>query len=408
MPFAYGGKLPIEHPLPTDATVKELYGNAFGCANPRCKDSLFRLNSDGTRTLNSRVTHICSRRENGPRWDREMSPDENRSVANLLLMCIPHAYEVDDLQRVQLYPKELLHSWKEQQLAEYDKTRSGWQLTDAEAEEVIRESYAAEVIIQGDAVNLGGQGGQAPSAGGAGGSAIGRGAIGGKGGPGGPITISLGGLPGAAPGAGGGAAGGIDPESPLLWRGPGRTPTVGQHEFLGTDAAGGGDTTFGPDDTSRVLRARGGPGGRAGSGVRSTSDRLTVSALVLANHVEITGTYVSLLSGGFAHYNVLNLDDQLTFVGLIIFEGGSVPEGEYAFTVQALRPDATIENSATYVFKIVKPGDILRMILQFSMSVQVKNFGMWTIVVEHEGRELTRLPVAIQQGMPGKTTALSE
>ncbi len=224
--------------------MKELYANAFGCADPQCKAPLYRLNSDETRTLNSRVAHICSRRENGPRWDPVMSPEENRAVGNLLLMCIPHSYEVDDPQRVHLYSIEVLRSWKEQQLAEYDRTRRGWQLTDAEAEEVIRESYTAEVIIQGDTINLGGQGGQAPSAGGAGGSAIGRSAIGGKGGPGGPVTINLGGTPGAAPGAGGGGAAGIDPESALLWRGPGRTPTVGQHEYLGMDSQAGGDTTF--------------------------------------------------------------------------------------------------------------------------------------------------------------------
>lgn len=174
--------MPIEHPAPSDATVKELYANASGCANPQCEAPLYRVNSDDTRTLNSRVAHIRARRENGPRWDPEMSSEKNRSVGNLLLMCIPHSYEVNDPQRVHLYPEELLLSWKEQQLAQYDRTRNGWQITDAEAEEVIRESDAAEIIIQGDTINLGAQGGQAPSAGGAGGTAIGRGAISGKGG----------------------------------------------------------------------------------------------------------------------------------------------------------------------------------------------------------------------------------
>lgn len=387
--------------------MKELYGNAFGCADPQCKAPLFRSNPDGTRTLNSRVTHICARRENGPRWDPEMLSEENRSVRNLLLMCISHAYEVDDPQRVYLYSKELLRTWKEQQLAEYDRTRNGWQLTDAEAEEVIRESYAAEVMIQGDIINLGGQGGQAPSAGGSGGSAIGRGAIGGPGGPGGPITFNLGGLPGAAPGAGGGAAGGVDPESRLFWRGPGRTPTIGLYEYLGTDGPDGGDSSFGPDDTGRVAKARGGLGARAGSGVRSCSEGLVVSALILANHIEIQGALFSLLSGGFAHYNAVNLNDSLTFTGLVVLEGGGVPEGEYGLTVEALGPDGNIERSVTFVFKISKPGDILRVSFQFSLPVQVKQFGMWAIMARHEDRELGQLPVAIQQGVPGKTTALS-
>jgi hypothetical protein len=400
--------LPIEHPAPTAATVRELYGNAFGCANPECRKPLYRSNSDGTRTLNSRVTHICARRENGPRWDPEMSPDENRSVRNLLLTCIEDAYEVDDPERVDLYGRELLLSWKEQQLAEYDRTREAWLITNEEAVDVIRQSLQAEVFIQGETINLGGQGGQAPGAGGSGGSAIGRGAIGGRGGPGGPININAGGLPGAAPGAGGGGAGRIDPESPLLWRGPGRTPTVGIYEFLGTDSEDGGDTTFGPDDNGRVLRARGGLGARAGTGVRSYSEKLSVSALLLANHIEIQGAFFSLLSGGFAHYNVVNLNDRLTFVGLAVLEGGEAPEGEYGLAISAVGPDGESRRTVTVAIKIVKPGDILRTSFQFSISVQVNDFGMWAIVARHEGRELARLPVAIQQGLPGKTTLLPD
>lgn len=399
--------MPIEHPEPTDATVKELYANAFGCANPQCKDPLYRVNPDETRTLNSRVAHICARRENGPRWDPGMPLEENRSVGKLLLMCIPHSYEVDDPQRVHLFPIELLRSWKEQQLAEYDRTRNGWQLTDAEAEEVIRESYKAEVIIQGDTLNLGAQGGQAPGAGGAGGTAIGRGATGGKGGPGGPITINSGGQPGAAPGAGGGGASAIDPESELLWRGPGRTPTVGQHEYVGADSQGGGDTTFSDAEGNVLLRAKGGQPAQAGTGIRSTSNKFSVSTLMLANAVELTGSLISVLNAGFAYYNILNINDQVRFVGLAILEGGGVPPGEYAFTVQVRAPDSTIACTTTPVFRIVKSGDINRIILHFWMFVQVSEFGMWTIAVLHDSRELAHLPVAIQQGVSG-TTALSD
>jgi len=398
--------MPIEHPAPTEATVKELYASAFQCANPECMAPPYRLNSDGTRTLNSRVAHICARRENGPRWDPGMSADENRSVGNLILMCIPHSYEIDDLQRAYLFPIELLRSWKEQQLAEYDRTRSGWQITDAEAEEVIQESYTAEIIIQGNILNLGAQGGQAPSAGGAGGTAIGRGAVGGKAGPGGPVTINLSGGPGAAPGAGGGGESTIDPESELLWRGPGRTPTVGQAEYVGADSQGGGDTIFSDADGNVLLRAKGGQPALAGTGIRSTTDKFTVSTLMLANAVEMTGFYVSILNGGFAHYNVLNLNDQLRFVGLVVLEGGGVPQGEYAFIIQVHAPNSTVAYSTTPVFRIVKAGDINRIILQFWMSVPISEFGMWTIVVLHDSRELARLPVAVQQGVSGKTTAL--
>lgn len=400
--------MPIEHPRPADSTVRELYGNAFGCAVPECELPLYRSHPDGSRTLASRVTHICARRGNGPRWDPGMSADENRSVRNLLLMCIDHSYEVDDPQRVDLYTKELLYSWKEQQLAEYDKTRQGWQLTDAEVDEVIRASYAGEVVIIGETISLGGIGGQAPSAGGAGGTAIGRGAIGGKGGKGGPVNINLAGGSGEAPGAGGAGGGGIDPESELFWRGPGKTPTIGEAAYLGADGASGGDTTISRADTGEVLMsARGGEGARAGSGIRSTSNKLAVSALMLADYVEIRGPFTYMCSGGFSHYNILNLNDSLRFNGLMVLECGGVPEGEYALEIQAAQPTGKIGQSTTTVFKISKPGDILRMSFHFWITVQIKELGMWAIVIRHGDRMLARLPVAIQQGVPGETTMLT-
>ena len=89
-------------------------------------------------------------------------------------------------------------------------------------------------------------------------------------------------------------------------------------------------------------------------------------------------------------------------------KAGGVQEGEYAFTIQVLAPDGAIANTATNVFRVVRTGDILRIILQFSMPTQVVTFGMWMIVVLHESRVLMRLPVAIQQGIPGETTAFSE
>jgi hypothetical protein len=200
--------MPITHPEPTLATVKELYANAITCAYPGCDRPLYRINpDDSSRTLNSRVAHICARQENGPRWDSEMSADANRSAGNLLLLCIEHADEVDRRERVHLYPATLLREWKQQQLAFFDTARNGWDITEREAEEVIRESTNLEISLQGDVINLGGTGGQAPSAGGGGGAAIGSGAHGGAGGPGGPVRIDIKGEDGAAPGAGGGGSG---------------------------------------------------------------------------------------------------------------------------------------------------------------------------------------------------------
>jgi hypothetical protein len=331
-----------------------------------------------------------------------MSSDENRSATNLLLLCIEHAYEIDDDQRVHLYPKNLLLAWKTEQLVEFDRVRQGWPLTEGEADEVIRESIEAEIVIQGETINLGGSGGQAPGAGGSGGSAIGRGARGGKGGPGGPITINLGGKAGTEAGSGGGGAGNVDPESEVFWRGPSKTPTIALYEWLGEDAADGGDTVFG------TLRARGGEGARAGSGFRSTSSTLAVSSLMLANFIELHGSYFSLLSGGFNHYSVLNLNDNLIMSGLAVVEAGGVQAGEYGLTVHAITPEGNVAGSVRPVFKITKPGDILRINFSFSINVKVTDYGMWAIVVRHGDRTLAQLPIAIQQGAPGKTPMLSE
>lgn len=112
---------PKEHPPVTVATAKELYANAIKCAYPGCDRPLYRVNADGSRTLNSRIAHICARREGGPRWDPEMSLEENQSVDNLLLLCIEHADEIDQPQRIGLYPVSVLRSWKREQVAHFDE-----------------------------------------------------------------------------------------------------------------------------------------------------------------------------------------------------------------------------------------------------------------------------------------------
>ncbi len=129
-------KRPREHREPTPGTVKQLYGTAFECARPDCHEDLYKVNKEnGKRVLNSRVAHIYARSEGGPRWDKDMSEADNRDVANLLLLCLRHAWEIDDLH--DLYPPEMLQAWKAAQLAAYAEARKGWEITDAEAAEAV-------------------------------------------------------------------------------------------------------------------------------------------------------------------------------------------------------------------------------------------------------------------------------
>ena len=390
---------PKAHPQVSVATAKELYANALYCAYPNCRRPLYRVNADGTRTLNSRIAHIYARQEGGPRWNGEMSAEDNRSVDNLLLLCIEHADEIDQPDRVGFYPAEELLRWKREQLTRYDEHPGGPSITQSEAKEVIRESTKQEMAIMADVIELGGRGGNAPAAGGGGGGAIGKGAKGGRGGPGGPIRINMSGQPGSAPGAGGGGAGYIDPDSPLFWRGEGM-PTFGASSFLGVDGNDGGDTTFGPVDDGSVLKARGGKGARAGTGIRSKNDKLTVSTLMLANYVEFRENFGYVTGTGFTFFNVLNQHDPLVFIGLTTLECGGVPAGEYALTLEALDPKNNVASTVRYVFQVTEAGDILRMMFRFALPVSVNLFGMWTIVAHHEDRELGRLPIVVKQGVP--------
>jgi hypothetical protein len=131
---------PIEHRPPTAATIKQLYGTAFRCAEPSCTKPLYRLNNDtGEWILNSRVAHIHARSEGGPRWDPDMSEEANRSADNLLPLCEEHAFEIDATP--EHFTADLLRGWKKTQLAEALEVGKPWLLSDAEAAEVVTESF---------------------------------------------------------------------------------------------------------------------------------------------------------------------------------------------------------------------------------------------------------------------------
>lgn len=135
-----------EYPEPTVATVKQLYGSAFRCAEPNCNRPLYRIHDEsGDLILNSRVAHIHGRRRNGPRWV-EMDLEANRAVTNLLLLCIDHSYEVDNPAFEETYPAELLREWKAGQLNEYRRIQRNWPLTDDEAGEVASVSFGGEQV----------------------------------------------------------------------------------------------------------------------------------------------------------------------------------------------------------------------------------------------------------------------
>ena len=144
---------PIEHPPPSDTTVKRLYATAFGCCKPGCGQPLFRQNeATGAWLLNSRVAHIHARREGGPRWDPHLSDADNRSYDNLLLLCIPHAAEIDDTP--EHYPADLLRSWKQAELDNYERYHRSWTLSDDKVAEVAAASFDPQPLLEQIAATL--------------------------------------------------------------------------------------------------------------------------------------------------------------------------------------------------------------------------------------------------------------
>lgn len=131
-----------EHPGPTEATIKELYAHAFACAHPDCTEWLYRpAAGSSTPVLNSRVAHIHARRPGGPRWLAGMSHEDNRSATNLLLLCIPHSYEVDEDE--ERFPAALLQEWRAAQRQDFTTRRQAWTITDDQAYEIGQESFAS-------------------------------------------------------------------------------------------------------------------------------------------------------------------------------------------------------------------------------------------------------------------------
>lgn len=73
-----------------------------------------------------------------------MSSGDNRSVENLLLMCIPHSYEIDEHEA--RFSPELLQEWRVGQIQEYFDRRHGWPIDEDEAAEVLAVSFDSPAI----------------------------------------------------------------------------------------------------------------------------------------------------------------------------------------------------------------------------------------------------------------------
>lgn len=268
-----------------ESTVKQLYGSASTCAYPACDEPLLRwVDGLDTPVLNSRIAHIHAAAALGPRYDEAMTDEDRRAFDNLVLLCLPHAEEVDLKALADRYPAETLRQWKFVQLQAAPPKPPN--IPEGLLERAVVLSMGDVLMDFREAtIDLGGKSATAPGAGGSGGGAIGPGARGGDGGPGGDhheFTVT-------------GAQ--VLGEIPIEVGHPGRAGVDG----LPGEASG--HTRFGTIVTPGGGRKKHSPFPEALAEIVNTS----VSSAVFANHVEINNGLSYLSGAGWRSYDVAGL-----------------------------------------------------------------------------------------------------
>ena len=82
------------------------------CYNPECpsRQPIIKF-IDGAPYIDYEIAHIRGALEGGPRYDPDMTDDERRAFANLMLLCSP-CHKLVDQVRPQDFPIETLYEWK--------------------------------------------------------------------------------------------------------------------------------------------------------------------------------------------------------------------------------------------------------------------------------------------------------
>lgn len=416
-----------QHPMPTVAAIKELYANAYRCAFPGCVRPLYKVDSEtGMRTLNSNAAHICARSEGGPRWDPTQSESENRSVGNLLALCLEHAKEIDDPKRIGLYSKETLLKWQRQQLADFDALgRQGWSLRTEDIEKLNQNFNRVETAIGNHSViNLGGKGGSAPGAGGGGGGVLGSiNSRAGDGGTGGDVVI-LDGADATAPGAGGGGGGSIGDGAIASEGGGGgervvTTIPVESFDSLefqvgegGKAGKAGGDTTIRllkDGKVVRTIKAKGGKAGKPGrhGDLSSSARSLTIddmnagahiTSILLVDFFRFKNGLVTLLDAGWDAYRVASLPQLVEWPVYLAFSSiGLRAPTVISAEVRVRDPKRAIMSEHKILFAKLN-SDVVGVPWAEVFKFEVKTYGMHTVEVTSGDILVTALHINVLSG----------
>lgn len=415
---------PTRHPAPTAATLKELYANAYFCAFPGCKVTLYKIDLENQiRTLNSTAAHICARSEGGPRWESTQSQEENMSVSNLLALCREHSAEIDNQKKVSQYPATLLREWKSLQLSAYDALAQGWNISESDIKQIQKSIDYFENTFSNTTIELGGKGGNAPGAGGGGGGVLGSSnSVGGNGGNGGN-TINLNGQSGTAPGAGGGACGVIG-EGAIAGEGgsggelveaiiSGLQPRQVLHIEVGkggVNGKGGGDSSISlvgeNGELIPLFRAEGGKAGQPGrhgdlSGFARAVTPADLSAgarmttLMLAEMVRIKGDLVTILDGGWGSFSVPALPFKMEWPVYAAFHMNDlVAPTIIRCVIQVKDPNKNLMFEEEFKFEKLDER-VVRTHLSMLLQFEAKEFGVWHVEVVSGEHVLATIPVHV-------------
>jgi hypothetical protein len=103
------GKKRDEFPPAVKRTVAERAG--YLCSVPNCNRPTIGPHSDPLKAKSlGKAAHICAAAEGGPRYDKDQTPKQRKSIANAIWACAIHADEIDKDDSP--YPKETLLEWK--------------------------------------------------------------------------------------------------------------------------------------------------------------------------------------------------------------------------------------------------------------------------------------------------------
>ncbi|QDH35568.1 hypothetical protein [Porphyrobacter sp. YT40] len=106
-------RLPIK-----EKTVKKLFAYSGNqCAFKDCSRSLV----DNGGTMIGKIAHIRSPKPKGPRYDASWSSEDCRHEKNLLILCSDHHDAIDDEDREEEFPTEMLEAWKESHEARFKR-----------------------------------------------------------------------------------------------------------------------------------------------------------------------------------------------------------------------------------------------------------------------------------------------